>query len=144
MEKVIIESNRIYDEAILALFKATYFIGKETLPFCKFHGLCKLLVSLNACITKKMYHDEKSYSDLIFLISSVIQKKIFDRTKDSKYFGIMKDEFTNISITSHMVVFATFIEGGMPACVFLELIECVCGKKDSTFVYNTLVSTLKD
>jgi len=52
MEKVIIESNKTCDEAVLVFFKATYFIGKETLSFCKFPGLCKLLLSLNAAITK--------------------------------------------------------------------------------------------
>jgi len=43
-----------------------------------------------------------------------------------------------------MVVFATFIKGRMPSRVFLGLIECICGKKNSTFMYKTLISTLKD
>jgi len=73
MEKVIIESNRTCNEVVLTLFNATYFVVKETLYFSKFPGLCKLLVSLNACITNELYHDEKSCSDIIFLIASVIQ-----------------------------------------------------------------------
>jgi len=49
--------------------------------------------------------------------------------KESKYFGIVINESTNVSIIDHMVVFAIFIEGRMPSCVFLGLIERMCGNK---------------
>jgi len=41
-----------------------------------------------------------------------------------------------------MVVFVTFIEGGMFACVFLGLIECVW--KKMLLSCMTLIFTLKD
>ena len=45
------------------------------ISFARFSDLCKLLVSVKACITETMYHNEKSCSDFVFCISSVIQKK---------------------------------------------------------------------
>jgi hypothetical protein len=79
MEKAIVVVSQSCDERMLALFKIAYFIGKEILPFSKFLKLYKLLVDLKACITKDLYHDDKSCADMLFCISSVIQKKVLDR-----------------------------------------------------------------
>jgi hypothetical protein len=144
MEKAIAVANQTCDEAMLALFKVAYFIVKETLPFSKFLKLCKLLVDLKAYITKDLYYDDKSCADLIFCASSVIQKKVLERVKDSKYYGIMINESTNISVIGHLVVFASFIESGLPSCAFLGLLYIIDGKKDSGLIFNTLLSSMKE
>ena len=41
----------------------------------------------------------------------------------------MIDESTDISVTGHLVVFATIIEEGVPLTVFLGLLEIEGGKK---------------
>ena len=51
-----------------------------------------------------------------------MQKKILDRVRNSKFYGIMIDESTNVSVTSHIVVFACFVEEGLHVVVFLGLI----------------------
>lgn len=51
MENAIALTNKSYDEAILSLFKATNYIGKETIPFSKFLAFYHVLVSLKAYIT---------------------------------------------------------------------------------------------
>ena len=60
MEKMIAASNKVYDDVVLSLFKDAYFLGKETIGYCKFSVLCELLLSVHANITTKLYHDEKS------------------------------------------------------------------------------------
>ena len=79
MEKAIFAGQRACDEALQTLFKAAYFTGKQFLPYSKFPALCKLLMSVNAPITASMYQDEKTCSDLIFYISTVLQQKIVCR-----------------------------------------------------------------
>ena len=76
MKKTISSDQCACDEALQFLFKATYFTGKQSLPYSKFPALCKLLMSVNAPITSSMYQDEKACSDLIRCISIIIQKKI--------------------------------------------------------------------
>ena len=55
-------------------------------------------------------------------------KKILNRVRDSRFFGIMIDESTDISITGHLVVFASFVDEGLPLCVFLGLLHIEEGK----------------
>ena len=107
----------------MKLFKTSYYVGKELLPFSKFPTLCDLLLSGNATITIKMYHDDKVCADMLVCISSVIQRKVLDRVRDSQFFGTMVDESTDIFVLGHLVVFATFLEDGVPTCVFLGLLH---------------------
>ena len=86
-----------------SLFQAAYYIGKEVIPFHKFLDLCALFVRVKANMTKKLYHDEKSCGEILFCISSVVQKKVLDRVRDSRLFGIMIDELTDIFVTCHFV-----------------------------------------
>ena len=107
----------------MTLFKITHYVRKEFLLFSKFPTLCDLLLSINATIITKMYHDDKVCADIFVCISSVIQKKVLDRVRDSQFFGIMVDESTNIYVLGHLVMFATFLEDGVLTCVFLGLLH---------------------
>jgi len=118
-------------------------MGKETVPFHKFPSLCDLLVSCNAPMTEKLYHDEKACADMVFAISNVVQRQILDRVRDSKFFGLMIDESTNISIKGPLVVFATFLEGGLPMTCFLGLLFIVDGKKDAKVIFDSLMAAVK-
>ena len=42
----------------------------------------------------------------------------------------MIDKSTDVNVTGHIIVFATFIEGGLSVCIFLGLLEIANGKKD--------------
>ena len=74
MEKHIRAANKCCDEALLTLFRAAYFLGRETIPFNKYSSLCALLVASKASCTESMYHDEKSCAEMLFCISNVLQK----------------------------------------------------------------------
>ena len=129
LEKAIKQGQRACDESLSSLFRAAYFIGKQSLPYAKFPSLCSLLASVKAPITASLYHDEKSCADLIACMSNVIKKKIICRVRNSPFYGIMIDESTDISVTGHLVVFATIIEEGVPLTVFLGLLEIEDGKR---------------
>ena len=89
-----------------------------------------------------MHHDDKACADMLVCIFSVIQRKILDRVRDSQFFGIMVDESTNIYILGHLVVFAIFIEDGVPTCVFLGLLHIPGGKKDVCMIYELILTSL--
>ena len=143
MEKHIAQQSKTADEALLTLFKAAYYIGMGTIPFSKFPPLYDLLVDLKTDITPSLYHNDKACADMLICISSVIHRKMLDRIRNSNFYGIMIDESTDISVTGHLVVFATFLEDGIPVSVFLGLLHIPNGKKDASIIYEILLTSLK-
>jgi len=63
---------------------------------------------------KKINSNEKSCVNFLFYISSVVWKKVLDRVIDYKFFSIMIDQSTIISMIKHQVIFVTFVEEGLP------------------------------
>ena len=142
MKKTISSGERARDEALQTFFKATYFIGKQSLPYPKFLALCKLLMSVNAPITSSMYQDNKTCSNLIRSISVVIQKIINCRIQTLPVFCIIVDKSTYISVTKHFVMFATIVEEGLPKTVFLGWLQLDGGKKYFTSIFDCVISQL--
>ena len=138
MEKMMHQVTKSYDEALLTLFRAAYYLGRETIPFCKYSALCDLPLTCKLPIINGLYHNEKSYAEMIYCISTIIHKKKLNRIRDSKFFGLMIDESTDISSTGHVVVFGTFVEEGLPISVFLGLFEVPNGKKDDGLIFEGL------
>ena len=68
---------------------------------------------------------------------------MLDRVRDSRFFGIMIDKSTDISVTCHLVVFATFVEDGLHFHVFLGLLHIKEGKKDVCIIFETLIKNIK-
>ena len=143
MQKVVAAANHSCDEALMSFFRAAYFMGKKCVPFHKFPSLCNLLISCNAPITSKSYHNEKACGEMVFGISSVIQRNFLERMKDSTLFGFMIDESTYILVQGHLVVFVTFLEANLPIICFLHLLWIVDGKKDSKLIFDTLMDVVK-
>lgn len=54
----------------------------------------------------------------IFLLIVCCAKKMLDHIIDSKFYGIMIDESIDILVIGHLMIFATFVEEGMPQRVF--------------------------
>ena len=120
LEKAIKYVQCAYDESLASLFRAAYFIGKQSLPYTKFLSLCSLLASVKVSIIASLYHDEKSCADLIACMYNIIKYKIICRIQNSLFYGIMIDESTDISVTGQLVVFATNIDENVPLIVFFR------------------------
>lgn len=75
MEKCIAEANRVCNNAMHSLFRATYYIGKEIISLHKFPGLCSLFVKVKANMTEKLYYDEKNCGKILICISLMVQNK---------------------------------------------------------------------
>ena len=144
MRKMMHQVTKSCDEALLTLFRAAYYLDRKTIPFCKYSTLYDLLLTCKSLITNGLYYDEKSCAEMIYYISTVVHKKNLDRIRDSKFFGLMIDELIDISSTSHVVVFDTFVEEGLPISVFLDLFEVPNGKKDSDLIFESLQKRIKE
>ena len=89
LQKAIAAANHSCDKVLISLFRATYFMEKECVSFHKFPSLCNLLVCCNAPMTSKLYHDKKACGEMVFGISSVIQRKVLEKVRDSLFFGLI-------------------------------------------------------
>jgi len=63
---------------------------------------------------------------------------------NSLFFGIKIDEYIDICVTSHLIVFATFIEEGLHITVFLGLLEIEVGKYNVIVIFDCLINHLKN
>jgi len=72
MKKIVEKTITAYDDALITLFRSTYFLAKKTTPLTKFLSLCKLLLRSKSNITENLYHDEKSCAKMVLCISNVI------------------------------------------------------------------------
>lgn len=56
----------------------------------------------------------------------------------------MIDELINIVVKCHLVVFAIFIDDGLPIYVFLDLLFIVYRFKDTIVMYERFINNLKE
>ena len=54
----------------------------------------------------------------------------------------MVDESTDIFVLKQLVVIATFLGDGVPTCVFLGLLHITGGKKDTSMIYELILTSL--
>ena len=96
---------------------------------------------MKALITTPIYHNEKSYADLIACISNII-KKIIYKVQNSSFYDIMIDESTNISISSYFIIFTTIIEKIVFMIVFWGLLD-IKDEKNVILIFEYLINHLK-
>ena len=107
--------------------------------------MCDLLIlTCKSPITNDLYHDEKSCTEMIYYISTVVHKKNLDRIRDSNFFGLMIDESTDINSISYVVVFGTFVEEGLLMSFFGGLFKVPNGKKDAGLIFEGLQKRIKE
>ncbi|KAL3700775.1 hypothetical protein R1sor_018797 [Riccia sorocarpa] len=123
LDKVVKMATVRCDDAMVILFRTTYFIAKESLAFSKFPKLMKLIGSVTDDIPRRLYRDDKACVDFIFYMSQVIQVQVLDWVRASPFWGLMIDESTDVFVTSHLVVFCTFLEDGQIRTAFLDLLH---------------------
>lgn len=73
-----------------------------------------------------------------FAFHQWFKREFLNNVRDSRTFGIMINEYTDISITCHLIVFAYFIKEGLPLCIFLVLLHLEDRKKDACIIFTTL------
>ena len=56
----------------------------------------------------------------------------------------MIDKGVDISSTSDVVVFDTFVEEGLPMSIFLDLLEVPNGRKDANLIFEDLQKNFKE
>ena len=74
----------------------------------------------------------------------MVQKKMLNRIRDSRYLDIMIDESMDTSITCHLVVIVSFAEEGFSFCIFLGLWYIKEEKKDACIIFKILTKNMKE
>ncbi|MCO5549887.1 hypothetical protein L7F22_003361 [Adiantum nelumboides] len=112
------------EDALLNLFKAAYFIGKNNLSFAMFPSLLKLMKDTGVKSMTSLYNDDKSCAEIIHCIAKALMEEALDKVRKSAYFGIMIDGSTDISVHHHLVIYFSYIDqGSMPCTTFYGMVR---------------------
>ena len=65
----------------------------------------------------------------MFAIFTILPRQILDKILDSRFFGIMIDKNTDISILGHFVIFVISLEGGVVTTSFLGYCALLMDKR---------------
>ncbi|KAL3702535.1 hypothetical protein R1sor_020557 [Riccia sorocarpa] len=136
MDKIVKKATVKCDESMVILLRAAYFTAKESLAFSTFPNLTHLLSICTSDLPRRLYRDDKSCIEFIYYMSQVIQVVVLDRVKTSPFWGLMIDESTDVSVTSHLVVFCSILEEGQIKTAFLGLLHIP--HKDSSSIVQEL------
>ncbi|MCO5601158.1 hypothetical protein L7F22_055277 [Adiantum nelumboides] len=108
--------NTTQEDALLNLFKAAFFIGKNSLPFALYPSLLSLMKETGVKCMTSLYNDDKACTEIIQCLAKSIMDETLAKVRESPWFGVMVDESTDIAIHHHMVVYISYLEKGCVPC----------------------------
>ncbi|MCO5556941.1 hypothetical protein L7F22_010496 [Adiantum nelumboides] len=108
--------NTTQEDALLNLFKAAFFIGKNSLPFALYPSLLSLMKETGVKCMTSLYNDDKACTEIIQCLAKSIMDETLAKVRKSPWFGVMVDESTDIAIHHHMVVYISYLEKGCVPC----------------------------
>ncbi|MCO5574742.1 hypothetical protein L7F22_028532 [Adiantum nelumboides] len=108
--------NTTQEDALLNLFKAAFFIGKNSLPFALYPSLLSLMKETGVKCMTSLYNDDKACTEIIQCLAKSIMDETLAKVRESPWFGVTVDESIDIAIHHHMVVYITYLEKGCVPC----------------------------
>ncbi|CAG8806136.1 27725_t:CDS:2, partial [Dentiscutata erythropus] len=130
-------------EHIKSLMKIIYCLAKNDIPLNKFSQLAHLgcaigapdLVSENHPIT---YENNTCAREMLFSISTTIEKSIWEKLNIATAIGIIVDKSTDISTESHLIIYVKYLINGIIKIRFLSLLQIE--NSDAKSIYNTITN----
>ncbi|KAL2641778.1 hypothetical protein R1flu_009365 [Riccia fluitans] len=102
----------------------------------------QLIESCTEDVPRRLYRDDKACVEFIFYMSQVIEVQVLDQVRASPFWGLMIDKSTDVSVTSHLVVFCTFLDEGQVKTVFFGLLHIP--QKDSGSIVQEICKQIYD
>ena len=138
------------DPPVTAALRTVYWMAKEDLAMSKYpslmafqklqgcESLSKISVAQNAT-----YSSRNSGTEFQECVAEVIQKDIRIAVQNAKFFSVLVDESTDISITKQMMVYLRIVsEEFLPKTYFLEDICIDNPKSDASVLFDCLINCL--
>lgn len=118
------------EESVISAMKIIYLQAKEDLPTKKFSVLkdlcmelgCSTLAGLNVN-SNINYESYDSVRDMEAAMALLIQEEIIERIKSAKWFSLMIDECTDVSIEQSLIIYVKFVHKGKVFTHYLCLVE---------------------
>lgn len=108
------------DESVLAAMRTVHWMAKEDVPVKKYSSLMELqklqgceAVSNLSVSRNATYMSRGAGQDFQSCVAEEIHRRVVQNIRDASMYSILIDESTDISITKHMVVYASL---GSPVC----------------------------
>ena len=135
---------------LTAAFRTVFWMAKEDLPISKYpslvslqklqgcNNLCQISVGKNAT-----YNSRIAGSEFQECISETIHQNIQTAVRNAKFFAVLLDESTDISISKQMVVYVRIVDADFtPKTFFLEDICIDNPKSDAGVLFGSLMDCL--
>lgn len=147
-QKSVTSSYAKAEESIVSAMKIVYLQAKEDLATKKFGALkdlcldlgCSSLAGLN--ITSSCsYKSYDSIRDMEAALASVIQEEIVEKVKKARWFSIMIDECTDVSVEQSIIIYVKFVSKGKVFTHYLCLVETEGSSANE--LYTSVIKTLE-
>jgi len=136
------------EQSVVSAMKIIYLQAKEDLATKKFGALkdlcvelgCSTLVGLNAT-SNISYESYDSVRDMEAAMALLIQEEIIGRVQKARWFSIMIDECTDVSIEQSLIIYVRFVHKGKVFMHYLCLVETEGASAKE--LYTCLIKTLE-
>nr|XP_033965204.1 zinc finger protein 862-like isoform X2 [Pseudochaenichthys georgianus] len=108
------------DDQLKPMFNTAFYVAKQKLPFRSFEGLIELQEK-NGIKMPTQYRNDKGCKAFVQAIAEVEKDRVSEDLKASRFFALMGDGSTDISVTEQENVYVRYVKDGLPATEFIDI-----------------------
>ncbi|KAL3060907.1 hypothetical protein OYC64_009173 [Pagothenia borchgrevinki] len=108
------------DDQLKPMFNTAFYVAKPKLPFRSFEGLIELQEK-NGIKMQTQYRNDKGCKAFVQAIAEVEKDRVSEDLKTSRFFALMGDGSTDISVTEQENVYVRYVKDGLPTTEFIDI-----------------------
>ena len=132
-------------KALVGAIKIVYCLAKQEIPLTtKYEPILELAVSLGCDYLKELevggnarYRSHTIIGEFLKVLATVVEEEQFSALKQSKFFSLLTDESTDISIKKQLVLVARYQVGTVMKTTFVDIQDIFDGTA------NTIVEAIR-
>ncbi|XP_052075818.1 zinc finger protein 862-like isoform X1 [Mytilus californianus] len=138
-EKTVQTLNKASFHRLEKLFRNVHAIAKKSRPISDYTWQCELDIQKGIDLGDT-YRNTKSCKEFLVAISEIERGKIEEKIELAKFYTLMSDGSTDVSVIENEIVYIHFAHRGIAYCYFLGLIQCESA--DSKGIYAAILQAL--
>ena len=116
-------------KALIGALKIVYTLAKQEIPLTtKYEPVLELAISLGCDYLKELevganarYRSHAIIGEFLQVLATVVEEQQFSLLRSSKFFSLLTDESTDISVKKQLVLVARYLSGKQVKTAFVEI-----------------------